>query len=80
MSNDYMITTVDNPFDPNTHFDDWHAWDVKAGYHTTAFLARVIITSSEISDLDQDQAYKQAVDEIVKYNVLGLYKKAYAKS
>ena len=71
----HMLTTVDNPFNPWTHFDSWYAWDEQAGYHTTSFLARVTRTSTALSDADQDLALEQAIDEIVRENVLGIYRK-----
>lgn len=74
-SNSFMLTTVDNPFDPFTQFDEWYAFDVRAGYNTCAFLDRVAITSDALSDNDQDLALEQAIDEIVSENVLGLYRK-----
>ena len=72
---DYMLTTIDNPFNPWHNFADWQAFDVAKGYHTTSFLARIAISSDELSEADQDQAINDAIDEIVKYNVLGLYRK-----
>jgi len=72
---DYMLTTVDNPFNPFTKFDEWYAWDLAAGYNTSAFLARVIKSSDELSEADQELARRQAIDEIVNENVLGVYRK-----
>lgn len=72
---EYMLTTVDNPWNPFTHFDEWQAYDQAAGYYTTNFLARVVRTSEALSDADQELAINLAIDEIVKENVLGLYKK-----
>lgn len=71
----HMITTVDNPFNPFTQFDEWYAYDVGAGYMTLAFLGRIVMTSDELSEADQVLATNQAVDEIVEENVLGLYRK-----
>jgi hypothetical protein len=71
----HMLTTTDNPFDPFTQFDDWNAYDERMGYYSMNFLARVIRTSNELSDYDQDLAYEQAIQEIVEENVLGIYKK-----
>jgi len=71
----HMLTTVDNPFDPFTQFDEWYAFDEEHGYHTTGFLARVVRSSDELSEADQDQAIEDGIDEIVKENVLGLYRK-----
>lgn len=72
---EHMLTTVDNPFDPFTNFDEWNAYDMVLGYHTSAFLARVIATSDELSQANQDAAIEQAIDEIVRENVLGVYMK-----
>lgn len=72
----YMLTTVDNPYDPFTQFEEWDAYDRQAGYNTTAFLARVVRTSDTLSISQQLQAIDDAIDEIVRENVLGLYRKA----
>ena len=71
----HMLTTIDNPYNPCTQFDDWYAWDQQAGYYTPEFLARVAITSDELSERDQELAIEIAIDEIVKENVLGIYRK-----
>ena len=70
-----MLTTVDNPHDPFDDFDAWYAFDARAGYHTPSFLARITVTSHELSPADESLAIEQAIDEIVKENVLGIYKK-----
>lgn len=72
---EYMLTTVDNPFNPFTQFDEWLSFDTRAGYHTNSFLARIVKTSDDLSEADQSLAIQQAIDEIVQENVLGLYKK-----
>lgn len=70
-----MLTTVDNPYDPFTQYDEWWTWDFNHGYHTNSFLARITQTSHELSIADQEVAIEQAIDEIVEHNVNGLYKK-----
>lgn len=71
----HMLTTVDNPHNPFTEFDAWYQWDTAAGYHTSQFLARIAMTSDDISEADQDLALETAIDEVVRENVLGLYRK-----
>lgn len=73
---EYMLTTVDNPYNPYTDYDLWYAYDRDKGYHTPEFLARIAAFSLELSEADQELAITQAIDEIVKENVLGIYKKA----
>jgi len=72
---EHMLTTVDNPFNPHTHFDEWYAWDVNHGYGTSAFLARIVKTSEDLSEADQSLAIEMAIDEIVRENVTGMYRK-----
>lgn len=72
-----MITTTDNPFNPFTQFDEWKAFDEDQGYYTCAYLARVSMSSIELSDEEVDAVVEEAIDEIVKLNVLGIYKKVF---
>jgi hypothetical protein len=71
----HMLTTVDNPHNPWTHFDEWYAFDEAAGYHTTGLLARITITSDQLSEADQSVAIEAAIDEIVRFNVSGVHRK-----
>lgn len=70
-----MLTTVDNPFDPFENFDEWNAHDIRMGYHTMAFLARLVNSSHELSDADQSLAIQLAIDEIARENVSGVHRK-----
>jgi len=72
---DVMLTTIDNPWNPFTHWDEWREYDESSGYYTLALLGRVVITSDEMSEADQDLAVSDAIDEIVKENVSGVHVK-----
>lgn len=72
---DYMITTSDNPYNPFTEFDEWYRYDTRMGYHTSSLLARIIVTSDELPESDQDAAYSDAVEEMLRENVTGLFVK-----
>jgi hypothetical protein len=71
----HMLTTVDNPFDPVTQWDEWLSYDETAGYFTNNLLARIARLSPDLSDADEVVAIEQAIDEIVEENVNGLYRK-----
>jgi hypothetical protein len=77
MDDEYMLSTSDNPFNPYTHWEQWYAFDAAAGYHTPSYLARVVVTSNELSEADQDLAIKDGIDEILQYNITGKYVKAF---
>lgn len=70
-----MLTTIDNPFDPFTQFDQWYQFDEEKGYHTCQFLARISRASSDMSDADYERENDRAINEIVKFNVRGIDKK-----
>lgn len=70
-----MITTVDNPYNPFTQFEEWETFDEEHGYFTCSYLARIAKVSDNLSDTDEALAIERAIDEIVKLNILGIYKK-----
>lgn len=72
---EYMLTTVDNPFDPFTQFDQWFAYDKQLGYDTPGYLARIAISSDDLSEVDEFVVIQDAIDEIVRENVFGVHRK-----
>lgn len=70
-----MLTTTDNPFNPFTDWDSWYAWDKQTGYNTPEYLARIVKTSYALSEADQDQAIDDAIDDIIRLNPSGIYKR-----
>lgn len=69
------LTTIDNPYDPFTQFDAWYRFDEDKGYHSCAYLARIARTSDQLSGAENEQEVERAIDDIIKYNPLGVYKK-----
>lgn len=70
-----MLTTIDNPWNPFTHYTEWYAFDMAAGYHTPALLARVTVSSNDLSEYDQEIDIVRAIDEIVSENASGMHRK-----
>jgi hypothetical protein len=69
------ITTKDNPYDPINDFDSWFRFDEDKGYHTCSYLARIANTTSDMSNEEIERATEAAIDEIIKYDFLGIYRK-----
>jgi len=76
---EHMLTTIDNPYDPFSQWDEWYAFDESHGYHTCSYLARVVKSSDELSDADQELDEERAIEEIIQMNLLGIYKRVTAK-
>lgn len=72
---DVMLTTVDNPYDPFTQFDEWYAYDTLQGYNTCSYLARICYPSDALSPAINQIEIERAIDEAIKYNVIGVFKK-----
>jgi hypothetical protein len=71
-----MLSLANNPFNPFTEFDDWYSFDHREGFDTAGFLARLVSTSPELSDEQQEQATEDAIDSILDNpSFSGLYKK-----
>lgn len=75
MDSEYMLTTFDNPFDPFEQFDSWFLFDVEKGYNSCAYLARIARTSDQFSDKENNEEIERAIDEIIKYDFMNIYKK-----
>lgn len=70
----YMITTVDNPFDPRDDFRVWDQWDRAQGYNTSSYLDRVAGLPDEVPDVIIDKMRDDAILEIIKIHAGGMYK------
>lgn len=75
MSYEVMLTTIDNPFDPFEQFTSWFLFDVEKGYNTCSRLARIAQISDELSEKETNEEVERAVDEIIKYDFMNIYKK-----
>lgn len=70
----YMLTTVDNPWNPFTEWDEWYAFDASKGYHTPSLIDRLTFDSHELSEADQALSVQLAIGEIARTNALGMYR------
>ena len=68
MANGYMLTTLDNPFDPFNDFASWFKFDLEKGHHTASRIARIANLSNEMSQKEVDAEMERAMDLIVKYD------------
>ena len=69
------LTTNDNPFDPFEQFIPWFLFDVEKGYNSCGRLARIANISNDLSEKEKDDRIESAIDEIIKFDILNVYKK-----
>ena len=70
-----MLTTIDNPFDPFDQFNSWLMFDMDKGYGSCSYLDRIARTSDQFSDKENNEEIERAIDEIIKYDFMNVYKK-----
>lgn len=75
MADDCMLTTFDNPYNPFDEFTLWLMFDKEKGYNTCEHLARIVQLSDDLSEKEIDEETERAIDEIIKYDPLNIYKK-----
>ena len=71
-----MLTTYDNPYSPFDQFDLWLQYDIEMGYQTCERLGKIILIEDGMSDKEKEEAMDYAIDEIIKYDDLGIYVRA----
>ena len=73
------LTTVDNPYDPSVDFDAWNVEDMRLGYSSCCYLARIATMfygwNEKMSEEQQETAIENAIDDIIKYDPFCVYKK-----
>lgn len=75
----YMLTTVDNPYDPFDQFDEWYQFDIDHGYDTCGYIDRIANTSDQFTDQENAEETNRAIDEIIKYDFRNIYRRVKEK-
>ena len=70
-----MLTTIDNPFNPFEQFTSWFLFDVEKGYNSCSRVARIARLSEDLSEDETNKEIERAIDEIIKYDILNIFKK-----
>lgn len=75
MANNCMLTTIDNPFDPFEDFISWSLYDAEKGYFSSNKLMRIAKIEDYFSEEEVDAEIERAIDEIIFYDPLNVFKK-----
>ena len=72
------ITTIDNPYNPFTQFDEWFTFDQDKGYCTCSYLDRIAHTSDQLTDEENERIREKAIDDIIKLDFRMIYRKIWS--
>lgn len=64
------LTTIDNPFNPFTHWIEWYTFDMRLGHRTCERLASISNTSDANTDEENDALIEEAINRIVNLEPL----------
>ena len=71
-------TTMDNPWNPFTQYDQWKEFDIdEYKYHTNQWLAIFSKHAKNLQEDEQNDAIEDAVDTFLVVNPYGLHYKLY---
>lgn len=73
--NECMLTTIDNPYDPFEQFTLWMLFDNEKGYNSSGRLMRIANLTDDMSQAEINEEIERAIDEIIKYDFMNIYKK-----
>ena len=79
MTTSYMLTTIDNPFDPYDDFTSWYMFDCEKGHNTSSRIARLADLDSEMTEKEIDDEMDRVMDFIVLHDLEDKYIKVHEK-
>ena len=75
--NNYFVTTMDNVWNPFTHFKEWYAFDVQHGYNTCQWIDTLCKTSANLDNYIIEEDVAKATNEFLALNPYGMHCKVY---
>jgi hypothetical protein len=69
----YMLSTVDNPYNPFDDFIQWFMFDTEKGYNSCSRLDRIAKYTDDMTQKEVDEETERAIDEIIKYDFMDVY-------
>lgn len=75
MAKQFMLTTIDNPFNPFEQFKEWFLFDKEKGYDSAERVDRIAKFTDDMTEIEINQETERAIDEIIQYDFLNIYKK-----
>lgn len=70
---EYMVTTLDNPWNPFTQFDAWYAEDIRLGHDTCGALARLSATGLNLFEDENAPILNSAIEDLLNADPYGIW-------
>lgn len=76
---DCWLSTIDNPFDPFSDFNQWFYFDESAGYCCCERVDNEAEINNTMSDVEIAIEMERAIDEIIMNDPAAIFIKVYRK-
>ena len=80
MPKEFMLTTIDNPFDPFEQFSSWLLFDKEKGYDSCEKLARLATITDDMTQDEIDKETENAIELLISLDITDTFTKAYPKT
>ena len=72
---EYMLSTLDKPYNPYTNWKEWYNFDCQKGYYSCAYLAREFeaMNPRYITEEQKVKLIQKAIQNILDNDVLGIF-------
>ena len=75
MANEFMLSTIDNPYDPFEQFTLWHLFDKEKGYDSCERLMRLVDIHEDMTPQELDAATDEAMDKLIEEDIMNVFVK-----
>lgn len=73
MPTQFMLSTIDNPFNPFEDFASWFRYDSEKNYNSSEYVARLAKYKDDMTQREIDMETERVIDEIIFYDPIGIY-------
>jgi len=73
MAKAFMLSTIDNPYDPFEQFTSWLLFDKEKGYNSSERLDRIAKVTDDMTDKEINEELERAIDEIIKHDFMNIF-------
>lgn len=75
---DCMVTTMDNPWNPFTHYHEWLSYDMEKGYNTGEWIHILTRTSNDLLPEEVDEQIDAGIARLLEIDPYGIHVKLYS--
>ena len=80
MENDYLLTTIDNPYNPFDDFSNWYAFDMEKGHNTCDLIGRLAQLRDDMTQREEEEEYARVAEFILYHDPHDKYKKIFKQT